>query len=157
MSEILVAGIGSPHGADRLGWAVIEALGRRDLPRSVKLASCAQPAELSELLMNARRAVVLDAMLGPGPAGRIHRLAFQDLPGEMPNLFSSHGIGLREAVGLAVALGFEPERLSLVALDVVHSRAALNPAWIEALAEAAFDQLVMIDPDQWPGKPRFGG
>ena len=119
MSEILIAGIGSPHGADRLGWAVIDALRQRNLPQPVRLASCAQPGELSVLLLEATHAIVLDAMLGSGP----------------------HGIGLREAIRLAAALGFEPDRLSLIALDVVEAEAALELSWIEALADEACRHL----------------
>lgn len=143
MSEILIAGIGSPHGADRLGWAVIDALRQRNLPQPVRLASCAQPGELSVLLLEAAHAIVLDAMLGSGPAGRIHRLAIADLP-DVAQKVSSHGIGLREAIRLAAALGFEPDRLSLIALDVVEAEAALELSWIEALADEACQHLFAL-------------
>ena len=133
MTEILVAGIGSPHGADRLGWAVIEALRGVPLPASVKLVSCNLPTELTPLLLEASRAIVIDALLGSGPAGTIHALSVGELPQARLRL-TSHGVGLVDAVLLASALGMPEERLSILALDVVHPETELDSAWIDAMA-----------------------
>lgn len=135
MTETLIAGIGSPHGADRLGWAVIEALCHEALPGPVKLVACSLPAELTPLLLEAPRAIVIDALLGEGPAGTLHQLGVADLPQAGLRL-SSHGLGLVEAVSLAGMLGMPAERLSVLALDVGQADARLDPHWIEALVAA---------------------
>lgn len=140
MSEILVAGIGSAHGADRLGWEVVDALQQRPLPPEVEVYHCRTPAELSSLLLCPQYAIVVDAMLGYGPVGKIHVLGADNLPQAR---FSSgvHGIGLSDAVGLAIALGFEPRNLSVVALDVVHPDAVWNPEWVAVLTQAVLARL----------------
>lgn len=132
MTETLIAGIGSPHGADRLGWAVIEALQAETLPVPAKLVACSLPTELTPLLLEAPRAIVIDALLGAGPAGTVHQLGVAELPQAALRL-SSHGVGLVDAVLLASALGMPAERLCVLALDVVHHDAALDPAWIAAM------------------------
>jgi hydrogenase maturation protease len=129
---VLVAGIGSPHGADRLGWAVIDALGERGLPEAVALRACRTPSELTPLLLACSRALVIDALLGDGPAGAIHWLKMADLPGAALRL-SSHGVGLVEAVQLAAALGMPEDRLQVLVLDVVLPQSDIQPAWIDAL------------------------
>jgi len=143
MTETLVAGIGSPHGADRLGWAVIDALQHASLPVPVKLVACSLPSELTPLLLDASRAIVIDALLGDGPAGTIHVLRATDLPRAALRL-SSHGLGLVEAVQLASALGMPAERLSVLVLDVVNPEAEIENAWIEALARRIRDMLTEI-------------
>lgn len=132
MTTTLIAGIGSPHGADRLGWAVIEALQAEVLPVPVKLVACSLPTELTPLLLEAPRAIVIDALLGGGPAGTIHQLRTEDLPQAALRL-TSHGVGLVDAVLLASALGMPADRLCVLALDVVHHDASLDPAWIAGL------------------------
>jgi hydrogenase maturation protease len=134
MAEALIAGIGSPHGADRLGWAVIERLRSHALPIPAKLVSCTIPSSLTPMLLDAPRAIIIDAMLGAGPAGAVHALRATDLPSAALRL-SSHGAGLVETVQLACALGMPADRLWVLALDVLHPDAQLEDAWIEALIE----------------------
>ncbi|GAB2887509.1 hypothetical protein GCM10027046_14760 [Uliginosibacterium flavum] len=143
MGEILVAGIGSPHGADRLGWVVIDALQHASLPAPVKLVACSLPSELTPLLLDAPRAIVIDALLGDGPAGTIHVLRATDLTRAALRL-SSHGLGLVEAVQLASALGMPAECLWVLVLDVVHPEAEIEDAWIEGLAQRVRTMLTEI-------------
>ncbi|WP_018608875.1 hypothetical protein [Uliginosibacterium gangwonense] len=140
MSEVLIAGVGSSHGADRLGWEVVDALQQRPLPPEVGLYHCSLPVELSSLLLLSKYAIVVDAMLGHGPVGKIHVLGADNLPQAR---FSSgaHGVGLSDAVGLAIALGFEPRNLSVVALDVVQPDAVWDPEWVAVLTQAVLARL----------------
>lgn len=142
-SPPLVAGIGSPYGADRLGWAVIEALQTNRRAVSARLLCCALPTELTSLLLNHPRAIVVDAMLGDGPPGRIHRLRASDLARPTLHL-SSHGHGLAEAVQLAEALGYLSPQLSILALDVVSPQAPLRAEWIVALTDAVCAELAAL-------------
>lgn len=132
LHDTLIAGIGSPHGADRLGWAVIDALRAQALPPSVKLLACSLPTELTPLLLSSARVIVVDALLGAGPAGAIHRLRAAELPGTALRL-SSHGVGLADAVLLASALGMPEDRLWVLALDVLDPEAEIEAGWIRAL------------------------
>ena len=143
MAPVLIAGIGSPHGADRLGWCVIEALRQESLPVPVNLVSCSLPAELTSLLLESPRAIVIDALLGSGPAGTIHTLNYAELPQAQLRL-SSHGVGLVDAVLLASALGMPTERLCVLALDVMYPEAELNPVWINALVRRVREWLTAV-------------
>lgn len=152
MTEILIAGIGSSHGADRLGWAVIDALGKQALPCAAKLVACRLPSELPSLLLAYRRAIVIDAMLGDGPAGTIHELRAADLPDAALRL-SSHGHGLADAVQLASALGMPEERLLVLVLDVVDPQVEVQQAWIDQLAAhvtASLIEAAAAEVDQLP-------
>lgn len=140
MNATLIAGIGSPHGADRLGWAVIEALCAETLPVPVNLVACSLPTELTPLLLEAPRAIVIDALLGSGPAGTIHQLRTADLPQAALRL-SSHGVGLVDAVLLASVLGMPADRLCVLALDVVHHDADIAGEWITALVARVTELL----------------
>lgn len=141
MARVLVAGVGSPHGADQLGWAVISALQAQVLPDGVEVLSCRQPAELTALLLTVPRAIVVDAMLGEGPAGRIHQFSLAELPQAGLSL-SSHGLGLVEALQLALALGMPAERVQVLALDVGTVDTELDPAWVGALCTRVHGSLM---------------
>lgn len=134
MAETLIAGIGSPHGADRLGWAVIEALQERTLPGETRLLACRLPSELTPLLLEVPRAIVIDAMLGAGPAGTLHELSLADLPQSTLRL-SSHGLGLVDAVLLAAVLGMPAGCLTVLAMDVARPGAELEEVWVARLCE----------------------
>lgn len=139
----LVAGVGSPYGADRLGWAVISALQAQALPAGVELVSCRQPAELPALLLTAPHAIVVDAMLGGGPVGRIGQFSLAELPQTGLRL-SSHGLGLIDALQLAAALGMPDQRVTVLALDVGTPDATLDPVWIAALCSRVRELLAAL-------------
>jgi len=140
VSEILIAGIGSAHGADRLGWEVVDVLQQRSLPPEVDVYHCQTPAELSPLLLLSKYAIVVDAMLGQGPVGKIHLFGEQDLP---QACFRSgvHGVGLHDAIALAVALGFDARHLSVLALDVVSPDTPWDPEWVASLEQQVLLRL----------------
>jgi len=105
-----VIGIGSPFGADRIGWDVADALaspgGCGGLPPGRAVFSrCARPA--SELLTALERpglVLLIDAMRSGVPAGTVRRVRVEEIiRGE--TLISSHGFGINSALSLAAALG----------------------------------------------------
>ncbi len=67
----------------------------------------ADVAQLVEALREVKAATVVDAALGPGGPGTVHRMA-SAAPVLRGPAHSSHGLGLAEAVALARALGAEP-------------------------------------------------
>lgn len=140
MSEILIAGVGSAHGADRLGWEVVDVLQQRSLPPEVDVYHCQTPAELSPLLLLSKYAIVVDAMLGQGPVGKIHLFGARDLP---QACFRSgvHGVGLHDAIALAITLGFDARHLAVLALDVVRPDALWDPEWVTALEQEVLLRL----------------
>lgn len=138
MSDTRIIGIGSPFGADRLGWLVIDAL--RENPPEAGLIVCRQPAELPSLLAGCRRAILVDALLGDHPPGTLLEFGPDELPATGLAI-SSHGFGVSEAVRLAATLGALPAELVVLALEVGGPKQALAPEWIERLARAARHRL----------------
>ncbi len=113
MSAVRIIGVGSAHGDDRLGWAVIDALRDVRLPDEVELHCIGAPAtELLPLLMDARRVIIVDAVASDDRPGRLVRCDPRDLArgdGEV----SGHGLSVDTALDLAEALGMAPETLLL--------------------------------------------
>ncbi|WP_019627735.1 hydrogenase maturation protease [Thioalkalivibrio sp. AKL10] len=116
----LVIGIGNPwRGDDGVGHAVVEALQGTS---GLTTATCSgEPAELMDLWQGHDPVILVDAIVTGAAPGTLHRLdAREPLP--RGARYSSHGIGLAEAVELARSLGDLPETL------IVHG---IEPACLE--------------------------
>nr|WP_231366519.1 MULTISPECIES: hydrogenase maturation protease [unclassified Thioalkalivibrio] len=116
----LVIGIGNPwRGDDGIGHAVVDALeGTAGLATA---KSHGEPAELMELWQGHDPVILVDAIVTGAAPGTLHRLdAREPLP--RGARYSSHGIGLAEAVELARSLGDLPGTL------IVHG---IEPARLE--------------------------
>lgn len=141
MAEFLIAGIGSPHGADRLGWALCAALLERSPAVDVRVEACATPMELTALLARPwRRVLVVDALLGPGPVGAVRSFVPGALPSEGRRLLA-HGGSLPQALDLALALGADGSAIEVLTLDVGDALAPIQMAWIEHLLAAVLQRL----------------
>ncbi len=116
----LVIGIGNPwRGDDGVGHAAVDALAGAP---GLTTATCSgEPAELMELWQGHDPVILVDAIVTGAAPGTLHRLdAREPLP--HGDGYSSHGIGLAEAVELARSLGELPESL------IVHG---IEPAQLE--------------------------
>ncbi|WP_026372264.1 hydrogenase maturation protease [Thioalkalivibrio thiocyanoxidans] len=116
----LVIGIGNPwRGDDGIGHAVVDALA--GAPGLATAKSHGEPAELMELWQGHDPVILVDAIVTGAAPGTLHRLdAREPLP--RAARYSSHGIGLAEAVELARSLGELPRTL------IVHG---IEPACLE--------------------------
>jgi hydrogenase maturation protease len=126
--RVQVIGIGSPYGADRLGWLAIEQLEANRFsaafpPGMVQLQSCPSPAQLPALLQPGTAVLLIDA-LQDRPLGEIQRLSWQDLR-QAPLISGSHGLGLREILPLIEVLYSSPERITLLGIGVGDIQAGL--------------------------------
>jgi len=114
--RVRVIGIGTPHGDDAAGLAVVDALRRAGLPRDVDATTCMRPGvDLPQVLGNVPAAVLVDAMRSGRPPGSVARLGRSALPRR--RALSAHGLGVAEGLALAEALGWQPERLELVGVE----------------------------------------
>jgi len=114
-----VIGVGNEFRRDDgAGPAVVARL--RDLaPPGVRLVvTDGEPARLIEAWAGAALAVVVDAVRAqPSRPGTVHRFVV-DRPGTGPGRpASSHGLGLDDAISLAVALDRMPARLIVHAIE----------------------------------------
>lgn len=112
-----IIGIGSPHGADRVGWLVAERLAARsDLDASV--CSVVNPLELLDHLDGCESLIVIDACITGSEAGSVIRLHWPDRRILSQRNLSSHGFGLGEALQLADQLGRMPKSFLLYCLEI---------------------------------------
>lgn len=129
-------GIGTAHGDDAAGLAVIEALCADGLPDGVETRLCGNPGiDLASALHGANAAVLVDAMRSGAVPGSVERLAADALP--RLGALSSHGLGVCEGLALAAALGRSPQRLELIGIEAANARGpGLSPAMRRGVRDA---------------------
>lgn len=117
---VAIIGVGSPFGADRLGWLAIDALeGGAPFPAlQPDFIRCDRPgALLIKQLRQVDAAVIIDAMRAGLAPGTIRKLQAEQLASESV-LLSSHGYGVAHALALATALGELPNRLLILGIEM---------------------------------------
>jgi len=109
--NIVVIGTGNPYRRDDgVGLVVAQQLRARDELDGVKVIEReGEATELMEAWRGADVAIVIDAVLDSGDAGRIYRFdaVHETLPAELFR-YSTHAVGVGEAVELSRALGELP-------------------------------------------------
>jgi hydrogenase maturation protease len=113
--RIVIIGLGNEFRRDDgAGLAVLGLLRTRPLRDVELLASDGEPAGLLTSWTGAELAIVVDAMTGSPPSpGRLHRITGLAPGTGVSQAASSHGLGLREAIGLGEVLERRPARLIL--------------------------------------------
>lgn len=126
--SILIIGVGSPFGADRVGWQALALLERQGLAAEfpqldIRFEQCDRPgSRLLTLLAAAGGTLIIDAMCSGAPAGTVRLFAADELAGET-GLLSSHGFGVVDALALGRALGRAtgaglPEALLILGIEM---------------------------------------
>jgi hydrogenase maturation protease len=160
VTVVRIIGIGSPHGDDRIGWDVIEALRKDPLLRRFRSEAivadcCAGPGgRLIALLADADFGILIDAMRSRSPPGTVRRLAPDDivLAEPAPGPVSCHGFGLGQALALARVLGTLPSRLAVFGVELGQTRpgdglSASVRAAIPAVVKLVMDEIAAGAPD----------
>lgn len=141
---VVVIGIGNPfRGDDGVGPAVLDLLAGRVPPHVRLVPSDGEPSRLLDQWHGAATVVVVDAAVGAGPPGTVRTAVLR--PGGGPDRratggsASCHGLGLADALGLAVALGRAPETVVVHAVEAASTAhgARLSPAVRRAAADVA--------------------
>lgn len=116
--RIAVVGIGNPmHGDDGLGPAVVSALAG-SLPTGVEAWTTRTPLDLATDLEGHAIALIVDAAVGAGPPGTVHRLVFgRDTVPSDASVLSSHEAGLLAALALAERLGTLPTTTLVLGIE----------------------------------------
>jgi len=145
-ASAVVIGVGNEFRRDDgAGPAVVAAL--RDLaPDGVRLVvTDGEPARLIEAWAGAALAVVVDAVRAQPPRpGTVHRFVV-GRPGPMGRPASSHGLGLDDAISLAVALDRMPARLIVHAIEAADLTVGLGLTLPVATAVDAVARAVLAD------------
>lgn len=115
----IVIGIGNEfRHDDGAGPAVIKRLAELGLPGVSLTVTDGEPSRLIELWSEAEIVVLVDAVRNdPVHPGKIHEMIVDRPVGGLGGTASSHGLGLGEAIDLAVALERMPRRLVIFAVE----------------------------------------
>ena len=119
MSEVcstIVIGVGSSHGDDQFGWAVVDELGSMDVAGAT-LRKINNPVDLIPELETHKQVIVVDASIGLPRSAPFLRLSYNDakdhkLVREIPSP-STHAIGLYLMLRMAESLGKRTDHLTL--------------------------------------------
>lgn len=135
---VKVIGVGSPFGADQLGWWVVDGLCSRTELADVladgrlQLVACDRPGSaLVEMLQGSGAVHLIDAMICGAVPGTVRCLRDNFATHSSP-VMSSHGFGLGQALALAEALAELPPGFMLHAVEVP-SDLAVTPAVEQAV------------------------
>lgn len=153
MNRILVAGVGSAHGDDALGWLVIDGLlshASSPLFASIQLTKLQTPLDLLGVIDRAsetsdqafRVCILIDACLGL-PRGSLQRWKWPDLPSDVSPTTSTHRLGLVSALELAESLEVLPEQTWVYGVQVDHLQRSVDRC-IEGLL-GQLPELIAID------------
>jgi hydrogenase maturation protease len=139
--SVRVIGIGQEAGGDdAVGFHVIAALKDRLSGSGIELHVARDPMALLDLVEGIDSVIIVDALVGL-PPGSIHVLDLEAISREPAAGFSSHGIGVGQAIALArEALGKPPREVRFVVVGIELPRrysTALSPAIRAAVAKAA--------------------
>jgi hydrogenase maturation protease len=138
--SVAIIGLGSAHGDDQIGLLAVQALARHELPPGCALHACTNPAsELLPLLAGAQHAILVDAMVDGGPAGRVMCCDSGELQARSASA-SSHGLSVDGMLALAAALGELPATVTLAGISIDSTDA--QAAGLSAAAQAAMPALV---------------
>lgn len=133
---IVVAGFGSPHGDDQVGWRLVAMLERRPhVP--ARMIAVHESTQLIEVLGGCRQLIIVDACHSGGTAGVVTRLEWPDPRISVRHSCSTHGLGVADTLRLAERLGCLPpvvEVYGIEAEDCSPGR-VISPLVLTAVAE----------------------
>jgi hydrogenase maturation protease len=123
-SDLLVIGLGSPHGDDQAGWLVVEQLRQRGLTDAVAVSD---PAAVLDLLAPYRRVILVDACRTGAAPGTFLRLQWPDERIGARSTCSTHGLSIVEVLTLAEHLDRLPEDVVFYGVEIERSDPATDP------------------------------
>ena len=147
----MVIGVGNEfRHDDGAGPAVIARL-RDQVPPGVRLVvTDGEPARLVDAWAGAALAVVVDAVRAEPPSpGQVHRFVLDQPRSATVRAASSHGLGLDDAIALAVALDRMPGRLVVHAIEAADM--TLGPGLTPPVAAAVDVVAGAVLADLGPG------
>jgi hydrogenase maturation protease len=136
----LIIGLGGPRGDDAAGWVAVDRLA--DLPeRGVRLLKTGDSLSLAAILCEASSpcAAIVDAAAPRGEPGTIRSFDRDEISIQRGSAWSTHGVGLIEAIELVEALGYTFKRLRL---HTIEAKTVGHGSGLSPEVEAAIDRLV---------------
>lgn len=124
MPRIVVVGVGSPFGDDKVGWEVVKLLRQSSkvkslLSATIKIEVVDRPGpHLLNIIDQYDTAIIIDAAQSDYPAGTILRFDKQDIQ-HTHTYTSSHDFGVLETIALGKAIDQLPEQVVVYGLAIV--------------------------------------
>jgi len=116
-AQIMVAGIGSPHGDDQAGWEMAREMElRKHSHVSVKLART--PADLLDWINLGMDLLICDACQGVGEPGSIHQWEWPCGQLDEIRWSGTHQMSLTGVLALAEQLGRLPQHVRIWAIEL---------------------------------------
>jgi hydrogenase maturation protease len=144
MSNPVIIGIGSPFGADRAGWDVIDYIDEHHANRC-KLVKVDNAAKLLPYMNANDHVIMIDAIRGRADQARIVQIGIDDIADTIDR-FSSHGIGIADVLRLATTLGQLPERLMILGLNIGDDKDIALPADdVKLMAGMVLDKAGLLE------------
>lgn len=137
VTRLLVVGLGSPHGDDRVAWKAAEAL-ECDRPDWI-VRKAASAVDLFDWMDGVDRLIVIDACRGAGVPGSIMRWRWPAVPLAALRGTGSHDLGLAEVLQTAMRLGTLPPQVDIIGIEVGSCRPGEE---LSATAETSTGRLV---------------
>jgi hydrogenase maturation protease len=140
-----VIGLGSPHGDDQAGWVAVDRL-RPHLPDGAVALKAADALGVLEAMAGKDAAIVVDAGAPNGQPGTVRSFVWRLGACTDVTPWSTHGIGLIDALRLGEALGSLPGRVTVLTIEAATASPgdALSPEAnlaIDSLLESILGEL----------------
>lgn len=113
---IVIVGLGSPHGDDQIGWVAIDRLRSCPVP-GISTHKVRGGIDLLECLDGQETGILIDAAAPAGHPGTIRSFVWPcpELAAVLP--WSTHGLGLVEALQLGESLGRNPIKIFIYTIE----------------------------------------
>jgi hydrogenase maturation protease len=120
--QVCVVGVGNPDcGDDSVGPLIIQKLEQDGLNEIRLIKVSGETAGLIEIFAENKIVILVDAIASANQPGTIHRFdaTGNPLPSEMFSNYSTHSMGVNEAIEMARALENLPERIIVYGIEGV--------------------------------------
>ncbi len=117
----MIAGIGSPHGDDQVGWEIIRQMKGRDSDLA-SFCLARTPDELLDWMEEFDLLVICDACQGAGEVGSIHHWEWPSRQLDTMQWSGTHNLSLPAVLGLAEQLGKLPDSVRIWGVEVAQAQ-----------------------------------
>jgi hydrogenase maturation protease len=117
-AKTVVLGLGNALLKDEgIGVHVIHALQHNSIPAEVEIIDGGTSPDITYLIEEAHKLIVVDAARGGGEPGTIYRLALDDITSQGELTLSTHDISLFYSLRLMESLGNSPEETVIIGVE----------------------------------------
>ncbi|WP_299465421.1 hydrogenase maturation protease [uncultured Gimesia sp.] len=122
-SQIMIAGIGSPHGDDQVGWEIVRQIQDRNSDSNLVCVRLARtPDELLDWMSDFKQLVICDACQGAGDVGSFHHWEWPCRQLETMQWSGTHNLSLPAVLSLAEQLGKLPDSVHIWGVEVAQAQ-----------------------------------